>query len=170
MPSAREAWSLLVEGVGARARLAAADGPGRIWADGLQPGVLLLTFANLDVLLWLAWRYPAWTALLGATVVAILRARPRMALVLAAVAALAVPVLVVVVAQAAGSVGLASTSPRSWNVWGSSAGPWRDRHPRPDWWPRRWDSRWLPVTREPPSQRSCWWPPGWPGRWSSARG
>jgi hypothetical protein len=63
------------------------------------------------VLLWLAWRYPAWTALLGATVVAILRARPRMALVLAAVAALAVPVLVVVVAQAAGSVGLASTSP-----------------------------------------------------------
>jgi hypothetical protein len=40
MPSAREAWSLLVEGVRARARLAAAEGPGRIWADGLQLGVL----------------------------------------------------------------------------------------------------------------------------------
>lgn len=88
LPSAREARSLLVEGVRARARLAAADGPGRIWADGLQLGVLLLTFANLGVLLQ-AWRYPAWTVLLGATVVAILRARPRVALVLAAVAALA---------------------------------------------------------------------------------
>ncbi len=89
VPSAREAWSLLVEGVRARARLAAADGPGRIWADGLQLGVLLLTFANLGVLLWRAWRYPAWTVLLGATVVAVLRARPRVALVLVAVAALA---------------------------------------------------------------------------------
>jgi hypothetical protein len=89
MPSAREAWSLLVEGVRARARLAAADGQGRIWADGLQLGVLLLSFANLGVLLWRAWWYLAWTVLLGATVVAILRARPRVALVLAAVAALA---------------------------------------------------------------------------------
>jgi hypothetical protein len=89
MPPAREAWSLLVEGVRARARLAAAEGPGRLWADGLQLGVLLLTFANLDVLLLQAWRYPAWTVLLAATVVAVLRARPRVALVLAAVAALA---------------------------------------------------------------------------------
>lgn len=89
LPSAREAWSLLVEGVRARARLAAAEGPGRIWADGLQLGVLLLTFANLGVLLRQARWYLAWTVLLGATVVAILRARPRVALVLAAVAALA---------------------------------------------------------------------------------
>ncbi len=89
MPPAREARSLLVGGVRARARLAAADGPGRIWADGLQLGVLLLTFANLGVLLREAWWYPAWTVLLGATVVAILRARPRVALVFTAVAALA---------------------------------------------------------------------------------
>jgi hypothetical protein len=89
MPPAREAWSLLVEGVRARARLAAADGPGRIWADGLQLGVLLVMFANLGVLLREAWWYRAWMVLLGATVVAILRARPRVALVLTAVAALA---------------------------------------------------------------------------------
>lgn len=89
MPSVREARSLLVEGVRARARLAAAEGPGRIWADGLQLGVLLLTFANLGVLLREAWWYLPWTVLLGATAVAILRARPRVALVLAAVAALA---------------------------------------------------------------------------------
>jgi hypothetical protein len=89
VPSAREAWSLLVEGVRARARLAAADGPGRIWADGLQLGVLLVMFANLGVLLREAWWYRAWMVLLGATVVAILRARPRVALVLTAVAAVA---------------------------------------------------------------------------------
>jgi hypothetical protein len=89
MPSAREARSLLVEGVRARARLAAAEGPGRTWADGLQLGVLLLTFANLGVLLRQARWYLAWTVLLGTTVVAILRARPRVALVVAAVAALA---------------------------------------------------------------------------------
>jgi hypothetical protein len=89
MPSVREAWSLLVEGVRARARLAAADGPGRIWADGLQLGVLLLMFANLGVLLREAWWYRAWMVVLGATVVAILRARPRVALVLVAVAAVA---------------------------------------------------------------------------------
>jgi hypothetical protein len=75
--------------VRARARLAAADGPGRIWADGLQLGVLLVMFANLGVLLREAWWYPAWMVLLGATVVAILRARPRLALVLTAVAAVA---------------------------------------------------------------------------------
>ena len=73
----------------ARARLAAADGPGRTWADGLQLGVLLLVFANLGVLLRQAWWYPAWTVLCGVTAVAILRARPRVALVLSAVAALA---------------------------------------------------------------------------------
>lgn len=89
LASAREAGALLVEGVRARARLAAAEGPGRMWADGLQLGVLLLMFANLGVLLWQAWRYPAWTVLLAATAVAILRARPRVALVLAVVAALA---------------------------------------------------------------------------------
>jgi hypothetical protein len=90
MPPAREAWSLLVEGVRARARLAAAEGPGRIWADGLQLGVLLVTFANLDVLLLRqAWWYLPWTVLLGATMVAILRAKPRVALVLTTVAALA---------------------------------------------------------------------------------
>jgi hypothetical protein len=89
VPPVREAWSLLVEGVRARARLAAADGPGRIWADGLQLGVLLVTFANLGVLLRDAWWYRAWTVLLGTTAVAILRARPRVALVLTAVAALA---------------------------------------------------------------------------------
>jgi hypothetical protein len=89
MLSVREAWSLLVEGVRACARLAAAEGPGRIWADGLQLGVLLVMFANLGVLLREAWWYPAWTVLLGATVVAILRARPRVALVLTVVAALA---------------------------------------------------------------------------------
>jgi len=89
LPSAREAGSLLVEGVRARSRAAAADGPGRIWADGVQLGVLLLVFANLGVLLWQAWRYPAWTVLLGVTTVAVLRARPRVALVLTAVGALA---------------------------------------------------------------------------------
>jgi hypothetical protein len=90
MPPAREAWSLLVEGLHARARLAAADGPGRTWADGLQLGVLLLMVANLDgLLLRQAWWYLPWTVLCGATVVAILRARPRVGLVLAVVAALA---------------------------------------------------------------------------------
>ena len=91
LPSAREAGSLLVEGLRARARLAAADGPGRTWADGLQLGVLLLLMiANLDVLvLRQAWWYLPWTVLCGATVVAILRARPRVGLVLAVVAALA---------------------------------------------------------------------------------
>lgn len=90
MPPAREAWSLLVEGLRARARLAAAEGPGRIWADGLQLGVLLLMFANLDVLvLGQAWWYLPWTVLVAATVVAILRARPWVGLVLAVVAALA---------------------------------------------------------------------------------
>ena len=89
LPAAREARSLLVEGVRARARLAAAEGPAGIWVDGLQLGVLLLSFANLGVLLWQAWRYPAWTVLLAATVVVVLRARPRAALVLAVVAALA---------------------------------------------------------------------------------
>lgn len=89
LPPAREAGSLLVEGMRARSRLAAADGLGRIWADGVQLGVLLLVFANLGVLAWQAWRYPAWTVLLGVTAVAVLRARPRGALVLTAVAALA---------------------------------------------------------------------------------
>jgi hypothetical protein len=90
MPPAREAGALLVEGLRARARLAAAEGPGRIWADGVQLGVLLLMVANLDVLLLgQAWWYLPWTVLLAATVVAILRARPPVGLVLAVVAALA---------------------------------------------------------------------------------
>jgi hypothetical protein len=90
MPPAREAGALLVEGLRARARLAAAEGPGRIWADGVQLGVLLLMVANLDVLLLgQAWWYLPWTVLLAATGVAILRARPPVGLVLAVVAALA---------------------------------------------------------------------------------
>jgi hypothetical protein len=76
LPEPREAAALVVEGLRARARLAAEDGPGRVWAEGLQLGVLLLTLKNLTMLLDQAVWYWEWTALLAVAAVLVLRAFP----------------------------------------------------------------------------------------------
>jgi hypothetical protein len=88
LPAARESAALVVGGLRARARLAVAEGPARVWADGLLLGALLLTLTNV------AATYPGapdawlfWLPLLLAGSVALLLARLGPALVLLAVAA-----------------------------------------------------------------------------------
>jgi hypothetical protein len=86
-PSGREATGLLLGGLRARARQAAAASPPRVWSDGLHLGVLLIVLANLSQALELA-RAP-WTTLMAVGAVAVLRGWTRTALVATALAALA---------------------------------------------------------------------------------
>lgn len=86
-PSGREATGLLLGGLRARARQAAAASPPRVWSDGLHLGVLLIVLANLSQALELA-RAP-WTTLMAVGAVAVLRGWTRTAVVATALAALA---------------------------------------------------------------------------------
>jgi hypothetical protein len=86
-PAPREAASLLLGGLRTRARQAAQQSPRRLWADGLQLGVLLIVLVNLGHAL--QTRFPLWIALVAASALAVLRGWTRTALVATAAAALA---------------------------------------------------------------------------------
>jgi hypothetical protein len=89
-PAPREAASLLLGGLRTRAHQAARQSPQRLWADGLQLGVLLIVLVNLGHALQAPFPFPLWIALVATTAVAVLRGWTRTALIAATVAALAV--------------------------------------------------------------------------------
>ena len=86
-PALGESASLLLGGLRTRAQLAASQSPRRLWADGLQLGVLLIVLVNLGHAL--QTRFPLWIALVTITALAVLRGWTRTALVASTVAALA---------------------------------------------------------------------------------
>jgi hypothetical protein len=90
-PAPREAASLLLGGLRTRARQAARQSPRRLWADGLQLGVLLIVLVNLGHALQTPFppRFPLWIALVAVGALAVLRGWVRTALIATAVAALA---------------------------------------------------------------------------------
>jgi hypothetical protein len=86
-PAPREAASLLLGGLRARARQAAKQSPSRLWTDGLHLGVLLIVLVNLGHALRML--VPLWIALVALGALAVLRGRTRTALIAATVTALA---------------------------------------------------------------------------------
>jgi hypothetical protein len=87
-PSWRESTSLLLGGLGLRARQAAKESSRRLWTDGLHLGVLLVVLVNLGGAMEMG---PApWIALLAVGALAVLRGWGRTALAATAIAALAV--------------------------------------------------------------------------------
>lgn len=86
-PAPREAASLLLGGLRTRARQVAQQSSRRLWADGLQLGVLLIVLVNLGHAL--QTRFPLWIALVAVGALAVLRGWTRTALVATAAAALA---------------------------------------------------------------------------------
>jgi hypothetical protein len=92
-PTPREAAGLVLGGLQARARQAAADPPARPWTEGLHLGVILVGLVNLGTVAIVM--PPPWTLLVGVGTVAALRGRARTALVATTAAALVVarPVL-----------------------------------------------------------------------------
>jgi hypothetical protein len=81
VPALRETTSLLLGGLRTRAQQAARQSPRRLWADGLQLGVLLIVLANLGHALQSP--FPLWIALVAITALAVLRGWTRAALVAA---------------------------------------------------------------------------------------
>jgi hypothetical protein len=106
----REATALVVEGLRARARLAAAEGPARIWADGLQLGALLIMLVGLGQL-YLVTPMWIWSIAPLAATLALLRGRPRLALA----------AMVLVVLAEAGSFWEARPG---WVAWGRTGADW----------------------------------------------
>jgi len=91
LPAPRETASLLLGGLRTRAHQAARQSPRRLWADGLQLGVLLIVLVNLGHALQTPFppRFPLWIALVAVAALAVLRGWTRTALVVNAAAALA---------------------------------------------------------------------------------
>lgn len=87
-PSWRESTSLLLGGLGLRARQAAKQSPTRLWTDGLHLGVLLVVLVNLGHALQM--QFPLWIVLVAVGALAVLRGWGRTALAATAIAALAV--------------------------------------------------------------------------------
>jgi hypothetical protein len=87
VPALRETTSLLLGGLRTRAQQAARQSPRRLWADGLQLGVLLIVLANLGHALQSP--FPLWIALVAITALAVLRGWTRTALMAATVSAIA---------------------------------------------------------------------------------
>ena len=87
-PSWRESTSLLLGGLGLRARQAAKESPRRLWTDGLHLGVLLIILVNLGHALQM--QFPLWIALVAVGALGVLRGWGRTALAATAIAALAV--------------------------------------------------------------------------------
>lgn len=88
-PAPRETTSLLLSGLRTRAHQAARQSPRRLWADGLQLGVLLIVLVNLGHALQAPFPFPLWIALVAITALAVLRGWARTALIAATVSALA---------------------------------------------------------------------------------
>ena len=86
-PALRESASLLLGGLRTRAQQAARQSPRRLWADGLQLGVLLIVLVNLGHALQMRW--PLWIALVAVGALAVLRGWTRTALIATTVTALA---------------------------------------------------------------------------------
>ena len=78
-PALRESASLLLGGLRTRAQQAARQSPRRLWADGLQLGVLLIVLVNLGHALQMRW--PLWIALVAVGALAVLRGWTRTALI-----------------------------------------------------------------------------------------
>ena len=89
LPAPREAASLLLGGLRTRARQAAQRSPRRLWADGLQLGVLLIVLVNLGHAFHTLSTFPLWIALVALGALAVLSGWTRTALIAATVAALA---------------------------------------------------------------------------------
>jgi hypothetical protein len=89
IPTPREAASLLLGGLRTRAHQAARQSPRRLWADGLQLGVLLIVLVNLGHAVRSLSLFPLWSALVALGALAVLRGWIRTALIATAVAALA---------------------------------------------------------------------------------
>ena len=87
-PSWRESTSLLLGGLGLRARQAAKESPTRLWTDGLHLGVLLVVLVNLGGAM--ETRFPLWIALVAVGALPVLRGWGRTPLAATAIAALAV--------------------------------------------------------------------------------
>jgi hypothetical protein len=87
VPALRETTSLLLGGLRTRAQQAARQSPRRLWADGLQLGVLLIVLANLGHALQSP--FPLWIALVAITALAVLRGWTRTALMAATISAIA---------------------------------------------------------------------------------
>ncbi len=89
LPAPREATSLLRGGPRTRAQQAAKQSPRRLWADGLELGVLLIVLVNLGHALQTPAPFPLWIALVALGALAVLRGWTRTALIAATVTALA---------------------------------------------------------------------------------